>query len=173
MIIAVNDANIFIDLLEINLIDEFFGLNLDLHTTNLVLNELDYAQQQIIKKQIIKKRLTIKILSDAELDQLKEKDITSNKLSKQDISVYAYAKELKAIILTSDKRLKIEAKSKGFEVHGILWIFEAMMTQKLIKSKVAIDKLTELMKLNTWLPIDECHKRIEKWNNIKKPKSLE
>lgn len=164
MAIAVNDANIFIDLLEIDLIDTFFELKLDLHTTNLVLNELDYEQQIIIKKQIAKKRLKVKVLNDEELSELKEKEITSSKLSKQDVSVYAYAKELGAIILTSDRRLRIEAKSKGFEVHGILWVFEKMMEEKLIKPKKAIDKLTELMKINTWLPMDECHKRIEKWS---------
>jgi predicted nucleic acid-binding protein len=164
MAIAVNDANIFIDLIEINLIDEFFKLDLDLHTTNLVLNELDYTQTQIIKKHITKKRLTIKVLTESELDKLKEKEISSKKLSKQDISVYAYAKELDAIILTSDKRLKTEAQSKGFRVHGILWIFETMMKQKLVTSKVAIEKLTELMEINTWLPMDECNKRIEKWS---------
>jgi hypothetical protein len=87
MTIAVNDANIFIDLLEIDLIEEFFELNLDLHTTNLVLNELDHAQQQTIRNHITKKRLTIKVLSDVELNELKAKDISSNKLSKQDISV--------------------------------------------------------------------------------------
>jgi hypothetical protein len=85
MTIAVNDANIFIDLLEIDLIEEFFELNLDLHTTNLVLNELDHAQQQTIRNHITKKRLTIKVLSDVELNELKAKDISSNKLSKQDI----------------------------------------------------------------------------------------
>lgn len=164
MAIAVNDANIFIDLLEVDLIDTFFELKLDLHTTNLVLNELDYEQQLIIKKYIIKKRLKVKILSDDELSELKEKEITSIKLSKPDVSVYAYAKELGAIILTSDRRLRIEAKTKGFEVHGILWVFEIMIDEKLIKQKKAIEKLTELMKINTWLPMDECHKRIEKWS---------
>ena len=164
MAIAVNDANIFIDLLEVDLIDTFFELKLDLHTTNLVLNELDFEQQLIIKKYITKKRLKVKILSDDELSELKEKEITSSKLSKPDVSVYAYAKELGAIILTSDRRLRIEAKSKGFKVHGILWVFEAMMDEKLIKPKKAIEKLTELMKINTWLPMDECHKRIEKWS---------
>jgi hypothetical protein len=49
-------------------------------------------------------------------------------------------------------------------VHGILWVFESMISEKLIKPKKAIEKLTELMKINTWLPMDECHKRIEKWN---------
>jgi len=167
MAIAVNDANIFIDLIEIDLIDTFFELKLDLHTTDLVLNELDYEQQQIIKKHITKKRLKVKVLNEEELLELKDKEITSNKLSKQDISVYAYAKELGAIILTSDRRLRTEAKNKGFEVHGILWVFETMMAEKLLKPKKAIEKLTELMKINTWLPMDECHKRTEKWKNKK------
>ncbi len=167
MAIAVNDANIFIDLIEIKLIDSFFELKLDLHTTNLVLSELDFEQQLIIKKHITKKRLTVKILNEEELLILKAKEITSSKLSKQDISVYAYAKDLEAIILTSDRRLRIEAKSKGFEVHGILWVFESMMIEKLIKPKKAIEKLTELMGINTWLPKDECRKRIEKWSKLK------
>jgi predicted nucleic acid-binding protein len=164
MAIAVNDANIFIDLFEIDLIDMFFKLNLDLHTTNLVMNELDFEQKLGLEKQVASKKLTIKKLDEKELENLKAKEIRSSKLTIQDVSVYAYANELKATILTSDNRLRKEAKKKGFEVHGILWVFESMISEKLIKPKKAIEKLTELMKINTWLPMNECHKRIEKWN---------
>jgi predicted nucleic acid-binding protein len=110
--------------------------------------------------------LTVKKLNETELEDLKRKEITSTKLTKQDVSVYAYAKELNATILTSDNRLRKEAKAKGFEVHGILWVFETMMQEKLMKPKKASEKLTELMKINTWLPMDECRKRIEKWNSL-------
>ena len=55
MAIAVNDANIFIDLLEVDLIDTFFKLQLNLHTTNLhwfdfitLFNNLD--DNNLIKK---------------------------------------------------------------------------------------------------------------------------
>jgi len=164
MAIAVNDANIFIDLFEIDLIDTFFKLNLDLHTTNLVMNELDFEQKLALEKQVACKKLTVKKLDERELEYLMAREISSNKLSKQDVSVYAYAKDLKATILTSDNRLRKEAKEKGFEVHGILWVFETMISEKLIKPKKAIDKLIELMKINTWLPMDECHNRIDKWN---------
>lgn len=34
MIIVVNDASLLIDLLKIDLLDEFFGLTFDMHTTN-------------------------------------------------------------------------------------------------------------------------------------------
>jgi predicted nucleic acid-binding protein len=163
MAIAVNDANIFIDLLEIDLIDTFFKLKLDLHTTNLVLNELDFEQQAVMKKYINRKSLTVKVLNNAELEKLKEMELASGKLSVQDVSVYAYAKEINAIILTSDRRLRNEAKSKGFEVHGVLWLFEQLMEEKLLKPKKAVAKLTELMKINTWLPMDECQERLDKW----------
>ena len=166
MAIAVNDANIFIDLFEIDLIDTFFKLKLDLHTTNLVMNELDFEQKTVLEKQVAKKKLTVKKLNETELEDVKRKEITSTKLTKQDVSVYAYAKELNATILTSDNRLRKEAKAKGFEVHGILWVFETMMQEKLMKPKKASEKLTELMKINTWLPMEECRKRIEKWNNL-------
>jgi predicted nucleic acid-binding protein len=163
MSIAVNDANIFIDLLEVDLIDTFFKLKLDLHTTNLVLNELDAEQQAVFKKYINRKLLTVKILNETEMLEIKKLELASGKLSAQDVSVYAYAKEINAMILTSDRRLRNEAQGKGFEVHGILWLFEQLLEEELIKPKKAIDKLTELMQINTWLPKDECKKRIEQW----------
>jgi predicted nucleic acid-binding protein len=155
MAIAVNDANIFIDLLEVDLIDTFFKLRLDLHTTNLVLNELDATQQSVFKKYINRKLLTVKVLNETEMLELKKLELASGKLSAQDVSVYAYAKEIKAMILTSDRRLRNEAQSNGFEVHGILWLFEQLLEEGVIKPKKAIDKLTELMHINTWLPKDE------------------
>ena len=163
MAIAVNDANIFIDLFEIDLIELFFKLNLDLHTTNLVLNELNYEQKMVLEKHIAQNKLTVKVLNEIELEDLKRIEISSNKLSKQDVSVYAYAKELNATILTSDNRLRKEAIAKGFEVHGILWVFEMMIQESLIKPQMACEKLTALMLINTWLPMSECKKRIEKW----------
>lgn len=163
MAIAVNDANIFIDLLEIDLIDTFFKLKLDLHTTDLVLNELDYAQQVVMKKYIYKDGLTVKVMSTIELENIKVLGMQSGKLSPQDVSVYIYAKQINAMILTSDRRLRNEAESKGFEVHGVLWVFEQLLEEKLMKPKKATEKLKELMKINTWLPTDECEKRIDIW----------
>ena len=36
MILVVNDANIFIHLIEIDLLDRFFQLDLEMHTTDFV-----------------------------------------------------------------------------------------------------------------------------------------
>lgn len=164
MKIAVNDANIFIDLFEVDLVREFFELKLELHTTDLVINELDFSQRQALKKFT---QLSIKSFDENELKELSQLELASGKLSAQDLSVYYYAKAINATILTGDKKLRTEAKKKGFEVHGIIWVFDQLIKQKIIKKKSAIEKLNKLMTVNTWLPMDECKKRIEEWRKKK------
>ncbi|HOJ91746.1 MAG TPA: hypothetical protein PLH86_11630, partial [Saprospiraceae bacterium] len=48
-IIAVTDACIFIDLFDLGLIDSFFDLNFEIHTTAAVIFELYIVQQQVLK----------------------------------------------------------------------------------------------------------------------------
>ena len=160
---AISDANIFIDLFEIDFIEEFFQLSLVFHTTDLVINELDYSEQIALWKYIENGSLEVKKMNIQEIEELKTEVIASKKLSRPDISIYAYAKEIKAMILTSDKPLRKEAQAMGFEVHGILWLFEKMIEQEIITKTIAALKMKELMLVNTWLPKQECLKRIEKW----------
>jgi len=163
MKLAISDANIFIDLFAIELIESFFQLNLILHTTDLVINELDFVEQQILKGYVEKGALTVKKFDDADLEKLKATAIASKKLSKPDVSVYAFARAIDAMILTSDRRLRKEAEILGFEVHGVLWLFEQLIEQAIITKAQASVKMKELMLVNTWLPKQECVKRIEKW----------
>jgi predicted DNA-binding protein (UPF0278 family) len=50
---------------------------------------------------------------------LQSEVIVSKKLSKPDISIYAYAKSIDAIILTSDKPLRKEAPGTYFNFYNI------------------------------------------------------
>ena len=45
-IIAVSDTNIFIDLIEIGLLDEFFALPWETHTTDMIIHELKVIEQK-------------------------------------------------------------------------------------------------------------------------------
>jgi hypothetical protein len=65
-------------------------------------------------------------------------------------------------VLTNDKRLRQLAADIG--VHGILWIFDCMLSSKIISRKRAVEKLHELMGINQRLPVDECLKRIKEWS---------
>lgn len=62
MQIAVTDACIFIDLLDLKLADPFFKLDLEIHTTYEVWNELGEDQQEILNAYRSVERLTVHIL---------------------------------------------------------------------------------------------------------------
>jgi predicted nucleic acid-binding protein len=162
--IAINDANLFIDLFEIDLIDSFFLLNLEFHTTSLILAELDPNQLTYIQKFVEIGKLKIREISIAEIETFKDLPIQTRKLSINDLSIYFYALELKeCMILTGDNRLRTEAEKIGFEVHGVLWLFEEMVNHNILEKQIAVQKLEELIKVNLWLPVRECEKLIEVW----------
>jgi len=165
--IAVNDANLFIDLWELKLTAIFFCLPLEFHTTQLILNELETDQLAQLTIFIESNDLKARYLTREEIDGLDSISVNSRKLSREDLSVYFYAKELNdCMILTGDNRLRKEAQRQGFEVHGILWVFEQIVENGLLNTKIAAEKLQELMSINLWLPVSECEKMIEKWKEV-------
>ena len=71
MTIAITDANIFIDLFELELLPFLFELDLAIHTTEEVLLECDDHQQGKLKLFMQHKLLTIHVLTDSQLANMK------------------------------------------------------------------------------------------------------
>ncbi|MFN3379829.1 MAG: hypothetical protein ACK41O_10265 [Runella zeae] len=143
---AINDANLFIDLYEVQLTATFFGLPLVFHTTQLILNELEDEQVAQLQPYIQNGSLYVRHLSREEIESLDALTPHSRKLSRQDLSVYFYAREIgKCMILTGDNRLRKEAQRQGFEVHGILWVLEQMVIEALLTPNDAVTALQNLM----------------------------
>ena len=163
--IAINDANLFIDLYEVQLTDTFFGLPLVFHTTQLILNELEDEQVAQLQPYIQNGSLYVRHLSREEIESLDALTPHSRKLSRQDLSVYFYAREIgECMILTGDNRLRKEAQRQGFEVHGILWVLEQMVIEALLTPNDAVTALQNLMLVNAWLPVRECGELIDKYS---------
>ncbi|MCA0364573.1 MAG: hypothetical protein LCH67_11060 [Bacteroidetes bacterium] len=161
--IAINDANLFIDLFEIDLIDSFFLLNLEFHTTSLIIGELNQDQQIVLQQYINSGKLKIREISIEEIETFQSLPVQTKRLSVQDLSIYFYAKELEDfMILTGDNRLRKEAEKAGYEVHGVLWVFEELVKNNFLEKQMAVQKLEKLMKGNLWLPFRECEKLFEK-----------
>ena len=71
--IVVNDTNIFIDLISVDLLDEFFSLPLDIHTTDFVIHELtEPLQQEKVESFIKQNKLTVKLHSAIEVMEIAE-----------------------------------------------------------------------------------------------------
>lgn len=172
MKLAVTDACIFIDLIELRLSSEFFGLPIEIHTSLDVFNELYTEQKEILKAYRSVGKLSIHNLSAQEKTRIQEENFPRS-LSDNDKTVIVLADKLNATVISSDKAVRNYARSKAIEYHGMLWILDRLIEYKLINPLVAITKINTLFseniiyqnnaELNT-----EKNKRIFLWSKLDK-----
>ena len=175
-IIAVSDTNIFIDLIEIGLLDEFFALPWEIHTTDMIIHELKViAQKKRVKDYHTRGILRVKGYDTKEmltLTKFHTLQRETTKVSIQDCSVWLYAMEKGYTVLTGDAKLKNAATKTGVDVHGIIYVIDKLVDMLLISKDVAADKLEELFLLNQRLPMSEIERRVKLWRGNKKVDSL-
>lgn len=169
--IVVSDTNIFIDLISVNLLDSFFSLPWEIHTTDMVIHELANPEQYKAITAFHKKGcLIVKILEDKELAQIfcMKLERSSSNASIVDCSVWKLAKDLECALLTGDNKLRKVVQNDNIEVHGILYLFDKMLEHKIMDNETAIDKLQSLFSINSRLPKEEIVKRITLWKEALK-----
>jgi predicted nucleic acid-binding protein len=168
MRIVITDACIFIDVIDLQLTDRFFNLELEIHTTMDVFNELYPNQQQILQTYQQAAKLIIYSLSKEEQQEILEQDFPAS-LSMEDCSVIYMANKLNAIVLSSDKPVRNYAKKKAIDYHGMIWVFDQLVEQGLLTKREAITKLQKLVLSNMIYKgnadmIKEMEKRLKAWS---------
>ena len=165
--IVVNDTNVFIDLYEVGLLEEFFSLPWEVHTTDFVMLELQReGQHETVARYKTDKRLVVPVLEAKEMMEignLYQQNQNRTNLSLTDCSVWYYAKANNYILLTGDRKLRTITVFDGVEVHGVIYVFDRLVEFDIISPQVAVDKLLKLYSLNSRLPKEEIDKRINKW----------
>lgn len=168
MRIIINDANILIDLVHLDLMNEFIQLKLELKTTDFVFEELNEDQKSIIIEYINYNHIE---LITTENDEDFESIITilenSSGLSFEDCSVWYYANKLNGILLSGDGKLRKQAMANGILVKGILYVFDQLLLNDLISFEYAIEKLEQLYEINPRLPVNSKNDRIMNWSSQK------
>lgn len=155
-----------IDLVELQLLPNFFALEFEFYTTSLVFEELEEDQQFSLKGYVDAGNLPVRELTHEQLAEINNIQKIKPALSPQDCSAFYQAQIEGGILITSDNTLRNFAKAQNQEVHGHLWVFERMFEAKTISGELAINKLNELCQAinrNLGLPQDECQKRILQW----------
>lgn len=165
MNILINDANILIDLAELNLLDSFASLSFELYTTDFVLNEINNKTQRDKLNEYIKVDKLVIIRTENIIDYRGISMLKSQNrgLSIEVCSVWYYAKIMNAILITGDALLRKQAQNSSVEVRGIIFVFDQLVSQNLLEKSYAAMKLKELRKLNPRLPLAEIEKRIILW----------
>ena len=169
--IVVNDTNVFIDLLDVGLLDQFFHLPWEIHTTDFVMLELlREGQKDAVSKYERDGRLRVATFifdEIIEINKLHKRHDSNNNVSLTDCSVWYYAKRNRYTLLTGDRRLRSSALCEGVDVRGIIYVFDELVKFGIITSDLAHEKLRTLKELNPRLPQDEIDKRLKLWNGEK------
>ena len=162
MVITVTDANIFIDLIKLNMLGYLFGVELEIHTSSEIIDQLNESQQQQVSVFIHSRSLNVTYFTVDEIEEI-QAETFPRALEFQDKTVYYLAKKIDAQVLTGDSALRKFCITKQLTVHGIVWLFDRLLEKGLINSAVAINKMEHLLSFNDRLPKSECLKRIQEW----------
>ena len=162
--VVITDANILIDLINLNLSTALFESNIfEFKTTDFVFEELYEEQKEKLQFLIEAKQLEVFKSDEVDVQEIFKLKQQTTTLSIQDCSVWHYASKLKGILLTGDRQLRSHSNRSGVEVRGILFLFDQMLLNKLITYALAIEKLSHLSKINKRLPKNEIEKRLRMW----------
>lgn len=109
---------------------------------------------------------TIKVcpLSEEETLDLRKMQLEHLRLSFADLSVVLIAARLHPkIVLTLDAGLRALAESRGYQVHGSLWILDKMVQQRIVSILQACEALQRMASFPERLPPTEVAKRRKRW----------
>lgn len=162
--LVISDTNILIDLHTADLLDYFFSLPFEVHTTDFVLDEIERTDQKDSIHEILHGgRLIVDSIFPEQMPEMISLQVGN--LSLTDCSVWFYARTTGAILLTGDGRLKKKAQEDGIQVHGILFVFDELVRLGLIQSTSAATRLETLANYNNRLPKEEVDRRLQEWKS--------
>lgn len=165
--VVVNDTNVFIDLYSVGLMEEFFTLPWEIHTTELVMLELlREGQLETVSRYKADGRLHVPTLDAKAMEAvvgMQLQFINKTNVSVTDCSVWYYAKQNGYVLLTGDRKLRKVSVLDGVEVHGILHVFDSLVDNGIITTVNAAKKLRQLYSINSRLPQEAIDERLKKW----------
>ncbi|MBQ9287335.1 MAG: type II toxin-antitoxin system VapC family toxin [Bacteroidaceae bacterium] len=165
--VVVNDTNVFIDLFSVGLLEEFFSLPWEVHTTEFVLLELSReGQSETVRKYKEDGRLHIPSFEPKEMIEIasllpfqrKKSDVSFT-----DCSVWYYAKKNGYTLLTGDRKLRMVSEIDDVEVHGIIYVIDSIKEAELMPASEIVSRLELLMSKNPRLPKEAIEKRLKLW----------
>lgn len=154
MRLVVTDANIFFDLIKIEALGLFFQLDLEFHTSAIVMDECRAADRALLESYVEKGILRVASYTEQEMHDV-EHTGTRKSLSPADRSVLYTAKQLSGIVLTSDRAMRLECEAMSIECHGSLWCVKEIHQHGKCDARHALDLLRALQRVNLWLPKQE------------------
>jgi len=155
--IVIKDACILFDLVDLNLLGDFFLLELFAITTPQVISEITNETQWTEISKYIDSQ-TLKIDNTGAYEAIAELFDEYPGLSIADSSVLELAIRKEAIIFSSDGSLRKISVKRNLIVRGVLWIINELCEREIITIEIALEKLQFYSEINTRAPKSEIDK---------------
>lgn len=160
MEIVISDTNIFIDLWNIGLLEQFCDLPVSIHTTDFIVGELKtQGVRDAVGRLCKESKITVKTFKSGEYPEILS--LQDKNLSFQDCTVLYYALGGNYKILTGDRNLRTVAERHGLQVSGIIYIIDELLRHGILTKEEYVMKLKSLSESNHRLPMKEILRRIE------------
>lgn len=164
MKVAIQDANILIDLETAGLFDLWLQVGIETHTSDLVRWELDRGNHVQALSYLDSGAIHCHALDEDELAAVEGLHAeVGGGVSLVDCSVIYLAERLGAMLLSGDKALVRMARDRQVEGHGTLWLFDLLVNRSVLMPRLAAAKLKHLLASGRFLPKPECEARITRW----------
>lgn len=158
---CVTDTNIWIDLQAGGLLDSVFELDVRWLIPDLVERELGES----FSARLVEWGLVIRPLSGEEVEAVIDLAETYPRPSRTDLATLVVANTEGGILTTGDAALRDAGQSEDTEVHGTLWIVDALVQQEIIRQREAARALQLMMDGDRRLPHSEVQRRIKEWRS--------
>ncbi len=161
MKVAIADVSVLFDLFNVEVLPEFFGLDIEIYTTDFIYNEILQSDEKNKFELFVRSgQLKIIVVEHDEQETILNMKLNYANRSIADKTALYKAKQLECILLTCDDKLKKEAIKQKIEVHGSIWIIDQLVENDKIDTKRTIEVIESLKTTNAWLPVDELDRRL-------------
>jgi predicted nucleic acid-binding protein len=161
MKVAITDVSVLFDLFSVGVLPEFFGLDIEIYTTDFIYNEILQSDEKDEFELFVRGgQLRIIAVAETEHETISNMELTYSNRSFADKTALYTAIHMRCILLTCDEKLRKEAIKQKLEVHGSIWIIDQLVENDKINTKRAIEVIESLKTTNAWLPVDELDRRL-------------
>ncbi|NBB79643.1 MAG: hypothetical protein GVY36_09390 [Verrucomicrobia bacterium] len=165
--VAVKDANVFIDMEYMGILDLWFQLGYETITSDLVVRELEEGQHFQALAYVDSSQILALSLP---LDVVNEMQQSHAGISSTDAAVLHLAVKYKALLLSGDRQLRNAARVELVEYHGSIWVLDQLVRNQKLTGFLAAEKLSALVALEgkqkRFLPEKSAGEQIKHWREM-------
>lgn len=163
--VVIKDACILVDLIDLDLLEAFYLLDVIAITTGFVVAEItDESQAELINNNIKEGKLIVH--DEGDITTIAQLNEIHAGLSFADCSVLELALRFPGLILSADKSLRNEAKRRSLSVKGLLWVINQLFEKGLLTKLQCLEKLEQYPLVNPRTPKRDIQLLIDKLNGV-------